>query len=77
MLELFDATTRRCDGVSRRSVLKAGLFGLSGLALPDLLRAEAKAKAIGPARIGTVVILVWLDAARRSMRPTTQARRSY
>ncbi len=60
MLEHFGA--RRCDGVSRRSVLKAGLFGLSGLALPDLLRAEAKAKTAGRGSNRELsVILVWLD----------------
>src|SRR5882724_15633 len=30
-----------CDGVSRRNFLKIGGLGLGGLALPQLLRAEA------------------------------------
>jgi hypothetical protein len=34
---------RRCDGVSRRSFLKAGALGFGGLALPELLRAESAA----------------------------------
>ncbi|HVE43404.1 MAG TPA: DUF1501 domain-containing protein [Planctomycetota bacterium] len=31
-----------CDGVARRNFLKIGAMGLGGLALPDLLRLEAK-----------------------------------
>src|SRR5438045_6455320 len=31
-----------CDGVSRRNFLKIGALGLGGLALPQLLRAEAQ-----------------------------------
>jgi Protein of unknown function (DUF1501) len=34
---------RFCDGLSRRSFLKIGSLGLAGMALPDLLRAEAAA----------------------------------
>jgi hypothetical protein len=30
-----------CDGVSRRNFLKIGALGLGGLALPQLLQAEA------------------------------------
>jgi hypothetical protein len=62
MLELFGGPTRTCDGVSRRALLKAGVLGLSGLALPDLLRLEARAKAAGTsAGRDLSVILVWLD----------------
>jgi hypothetical protein len=32
---------RFCDGVSRRNFLRIGALGMGGLALPDLLRAEA------------------------------------
>ena len=35
--------TRFCDGVSRRSFLRIGALGMGGLALPQLLEAEAKA----------------------------------
>src|SRR5215203_5840722 len=31
-----------CDGVSRRNFLKIGALGMGGLALPQLLRAEAE-----------------------------------
>src|SRR5262249_31112529 len=37
----YGQSYRCCDGVSRRSFLKIGSLGLSALALPDLLRAEA------------------------------------
>ena len=49
MLTLFGADRRYCDGVSRRSFLKIGGLAMGGLALPDLLRAEAQA-GVEPAR---------------------------
>ena len=36
-----------CDGIARRSLLKIGALGLGGLAMPDLLRAEAGPRAPG------------------------------
>ncbi len=45
---------------SRRTILKAGVLGLTGLALPDLLRAGASAGVTG-ASDDLSVILVWLD----------------
>ena len=51
-----------CDGVTRRSFLKAGFLGLAGLGLPDLLRAQAAAESQGLAPSDDLsVILVWLD----------------
>ena len=41
MLTLFGTRTRFCDGVSRRNFLKIGALGLGGLALPQILQAEA------------------------------------
>jgi hypothetical protein len=63
MLELTDTgATGRVDRVSRRGLLRAGVLGLSGLALPDLLRAEAASKASGRGGGRDLsVILVWLD----------------
>jgi uncharacterized protein (DUF1501 family) len=62
MLELIGEPFRSCDGVSRRSFLRAGFLGLAGLGLPDLLRAERAAKAAGgPPPRDLSVILVWLD----------------
>src|SRR5687767_6431780 len=42
MLTIYaDGKSRFCDGVSRRNFLKIGALGLGGLALPDVLRAQA------------------------------------
>jgi hypothetical protein len=41
MLTIEGKTTRHCDGIARRSFLKAGTFGAAGLTLASLLRAEA------------------------------------
>ncbi len=55
---------RQRDGVnvlSRRSVLKAGLAGLAGFTLPDLLRLRAEATAQGASLAGRKsVILIWM-----------------
>lgn len=57
---------RRCDGVSRRSVLRAGALGLGAgsLGLADLLRAEA---ASGRGRSHKAVIFVHLDGGPPQM----------
>src|SRR5258706_14733356 len=55
------AEFRRCLALDRRSFLKAGLLGFSGLSLPDLLRVEAHAAAAG--RSGSrekAVIILWM-----------------
>jgi hypothetical protein len=44
MLTLLGESTRYCDGVSRRSFLRAGALGLSGLSLADLLALRSRAK---------------------------------
>src|SRR5437764_6759727 len=41
MLTIYGQPHRFCDGISRRNFLKIGALGLGGLALPQLLRAEA------------------------------------
>ena len=41
MLSILGGKHRLCDGLTRRSALKIGALGMGGLALPDLLRAEA------------------------------------
>src|SRR3954470_2667485 len=43
MLSILGGGSKFCDGVSRRNFLKIGALGLGGLALPQLLRAEANA----------------------------------
>jgi hypothetical protein len=45
-----------CDGVTRRSFLQAGVLGLTGLSLADVLRLRA---ADGRAAKDTSVILIW------------------
>ena len=43
MLSIFGKSQSPfCDGHSRREFLRIGALGLGGLALPDILRAEAK-----------------------------------
>jgi hypothetical protein len=62
MLSLIGAPFRCCDGVSRRSFLKAGFLGLAGLSLSDYLRAKAAAETRGLAGSDDLsIILVWLD----------------
>src|SRR5881296_1067915 len=46
-----------CDGVSRRNFLKIGALGLGGLALPELLAAEA---ASGMGHSHKAVIMIFL-----------------
>src|SRR6516225_8773603 len=60
MLRVFGGGARDCDGLTRRSFLQAGVLGLGGLALPDLLRLRAQG-AVAPARDGRSVILFWLS----------------
>jgi hypothetical protein len=38
------AAYRFCDGFTRRQVIRAGLFGVAGLTLPDVLRLRARAE---------------------------------
>ena len=61
---------------SRRSLLRAGVLGLTGLNLIDLLRAKALAAAAGrPSPRELSVILAWLDGGRiRALAPHSQLR---
>lgn len=43
MLSLLGKEFRHCDGISRRTFLRAGALGFGGLTLADLLRAESQA----------------------------------
>jgi hypothetical protein len=64
MLNFLHPSPRRCDGLNRRSFLKAGTLGLAGstLTLADFLRAQATASATGGAPpADRSVILIWLD----------------
>src|SRR2546421_12824247 len=42
MLTIPGKASRFCDGISRRNFLKIGALGLGGIALPQLLQAEAR-----------------------------------
>ena len=44
MLTVFGDAFTHCDGLSRRSFVKAGLLGLGGFSLADLLRAESSSR---------------------------------
>ena len=57
MLTVYGNKSRFCDGVSRRSFLKIGGLGLGGLALPQLLQAEAQS---GIRRSHKAVIMIYL-----------------
>lgn len=57
MLKILGSGSRFCDGLTRRSFLQIGALGMGGLALPDLLRAEA-ANGGGNPRKGIIMILL-------------------
>ena len=48
-----------CEGVSRRSFLRAGVFGLTGLTLADWLRLQSVRAADGRSTRDVSVILIW------------------
>src|SRR5881397_358130 len=57
MLTIYGQASQFCDGISRRNFLKIGALGLGGLALPQLLRAEAGA---GIRRSQKAIIMIYL-----------------
>ena len=59
MLTIFGQGNRFCDGISRRSFLRAGGLALGGLALSDLLRLKAQG-AVSAAARGKSVIMICL-----------------
>lgn len=59
MLEIqHGSASSNCQGMSRRTAIKAGFLGLSGLSLSDLFRLQAQGAAT---KKETAVILLWLD----------------
>ena len=61
MLNLWsDRKAGQCDGGTRRDFLKAGVLGMGGLALSDLLRARAQATQSGQPTRNTSVVWLWL-----------------
>src|SRR3954464_3986257 len=60
MLRIFGGSAGDGDGITRRSFVQAGVLGLGGMALGDLLRLrESVAASAGPGRRS--VILLWLS----------------
>ncbi len=60
MLTFFNGDGERfCDGISRRSFLRAGGLALGGLALSDFLRLQAQG-AVAPGKRGKSVIMICL-----------------
>src|SRR6266850_1549020 len=59
MLRILDnsCSGRFCDGISRRNFLRIGALGLGGLALPQILEAEASS---GSRRSQKAVIMIYL-----------------
>src|SRR5438552_19154717 len=57
MLTIPGPSRRFCDGLSRRNFLKIGAVGLGGLAMPQLLEAEARA---GIRRSHKAIIMIYL-----------------
>ena len=59
-LSVDQGSYRGCDGISRRSFVKAGTLALGGLTLADLFRHEAAAAEAGaPSKKDLSVILIW------------------
>ena len=57
MLTIPGPRSRFCDGMSRRSWLRIGGLGLGGLALPEILRGEARSGVRNPAK-GIIMVLL-------------------
>ncbi len=57
MLTIYGQRHRYCDGISRRNFLKIGALGLGGLALPQLLEAEAQS---GICKSPKAIIMIYL-----------------
>jgi hypothetical protein len=59
MLEVLGSSHRGfCDGIARRTFLKIGGLAMSGLTLPQLLRAEARS---GTTSAHKSIILIFLS----------------
>lgn len=60
MLSILGPAKRLCDGMTRRELLTIGALGAGGLALPDLLRAEA---ATGTGASKKAIIMIYMCGA--------------
>jgi Protein of unknown function (DUF1501) len=61
MLTIPGGSTQHCDGVTRRSFLRAGALGLGGLTLPQFLQLQASAAPTSSIQQKKNVILFWLS----------------
>jgi hypothetical protein len=59
MLSVLGDRYAKCDGTSRRGFLRAGVLGLTGLTMADVLRSRAAQAASGKPVKDTSVILIW------------------
>lgn len=57
----FPSSGRTCGGATRRDFLRVGSLGTGALALPELLRARAEARAGGLPVKDTAVVMLWLS----------------
>lgn len=57
MLNIAGPRSRFCDGMSRRQCLQIGSLALGGMALPEILRAEAESGVRNPAK-GLIMVLL-------------------
>ena len=57
MLKILGSDSRFCDGMNRRGFLQVGSLGMGGLALPDLLRAEAANGSSDPRKAVIMILL--------------------
>ena len=61
MLSILSSDSGKfCDGVSRRNFLRIGGLGLGGMALPDILRAEANSSSPYASSGHKAVIMIFL-----------------
>ena len=60
MLSIYGNPRRLCDRWTRRELLTIGALGIGGLALPDLLRAEARA---GVRQSKKAIIMIYMCGA--------------
>ena len=64
MLRVTGSATADCEGLTRRSFVEAGVLGLGGFALADLMACRAQAGEIAPnvdRSAETSVILIWMS----------------
>jgi hypothetical protein len=79
MIKVMAGASRDCDGVTRRSFLQAGVLGVGGLTLAEMLRLQADG-AIRTAAAEKSVILLWCSGGPGHMEtwdPKPQAPAEY